>query len=237
MTAFRALVYDLRDDCEGLHVVDDSGLLVQTPDRHGRRFQSRLTALALKRVHDGRALAADIGARSGDYPDAHIPGEALFLGRFDRLAQQFDGPLIFAAHIDKAFLCPDGVSTDQNALDHGMGVSLHDDAVLIGAGFALVGVADQVFRLFLARVGAAPLFAGGEGRAAAPAQAGGLLDGRYQLAPIQGAGFFQRFIAAGSEIILNGIGTDLPHIPQSNAYFFHQCSPPSRAGMLPASTS
>ena len=161
-----------------------------------------------------------------------VAAEALFFRLLHRLAQQFDGLFILAADIDEAFLCADSIGADQQSLDHGMGVTLHDDAVLVGSRLTLVGVTDQVFGLLFAREGTAPLFSGGEGRAAAPAEPAGLLDGPDEFSPVHGPGLFQRLIAAGGDILLDGIGPDPAHIPQGNPYFFHHRSPPSSSEIL-----
>ena len=205
---------------------------MQSLHRHGGRLQTRLAALALQRIYDGGAFAADIGARTGDNLDLRPAAKALLFRLLHRLAQQFDGLFILAADIDETFLCTDGIGADQQPLDHRMGVALHDDAVLVGSRLTLVSIADQVFGLLFALKSAAPLFSGGEGCTAAPAEAAGFFDGQDEFTPVHGPGFFQCLITAGSKVVLDGIGLDPAHIPQRNPYFIHQRSPPSSSGIF-----
>ena len=73
---------------------------------------------------------------------------------------------------------PDGEGGDGHALDEHERIAFHDHAVGVGAAVAFVGVADDVFLVARRLEHGAPLDAGGETRAAAPAQAriGDLLD-------------------------------------------------------------
>ena len=127
-----------------------------------------------------------------------VEGEA---GAQDVLAQQpelarlaqgddqvLDGQRVLVADVDDALGGAGGEGADEHALDDAVRVALEDAAVHVGAGVALVGVADQELAAAVGLVGQQlPLQAGGEAGAAAAAQPRGLdlLDDprRDRLAP------------------------------------------------------
>ena len=69
---------------------------------------------------------------------------------------------------------PDRVAGDEHALDELVGIALHEDAVLVGAGLGLVAVDHEVAGPHAGRA-EAPLHAGREA-GAAPAEQAGRLD-------------------------------------------------------------
>ena len=69
---------------------------------------------------------------------------------------------------------PGGVAGEDDAFEHLMRVLLHQDAVVEGAGLALVGVDAHVDRAGMVLGQEGPLEAAGEAGAAAAAQAGRL---------------------------------------------------------------
>ena len=146
-----------------------------------RRLDARHAALALDGRGQGAALAADERARTAVDVDAEgeaaaedmLAQQAQLLGFFDGGLETRHGQRILGADIDIALVTPGGASGDHHALEHGVGVALHDGAVHECAGVALVAVADDVFLLCLLAARAVPLAPGGEAAAAAPAQTGG----------------------------------------------------------------
>ena len=82
--------------------------------------------------------------------------------------------LVFAAQIEEAARRADRVAGDRHAFENAAGMRSQQHAILERAGFAFVGVADDV-TLGAGRVaGGFPFEPGGETRAAAPAQVGAL---------------------------------------------------------------
>ena len=89
------------------------------------------------------------------------------------LVEGRDGVRIFRAGVDVTLGRADREGGDRHALDQAERVALQQHAVGVGAGVALIGVADDVFlRSPSARGDGLPLDAGGEPGAAATAQAG-----------------------------------------------------------------
>ena len=75
--------------------------------------------------------------------------------------------------IDVGGVRADGDGGDHGAFDDGVGVVLEDEAVLAGAGLALIAVAQHVLGLGALLGDEGPLHAGGEAGAAASAQVAG----------------------------------------------------------------
>ena len=135
---------------------------------------------------DQRAfLAADIGAGAQLQPDVevesgdaenvlaeHAAGAAVGQNLFDQFAQ-ID---VFAPEIENALAGADGARRDGHALDQQMRTFGQQHPVLEGAGFALVGVADDHALVGFGIGGEFPFHAGGEAGAAAAAQSA-CLDG------------------------------------------------------------
>ncbi len=85
-----------------------------------------------------------------------------------------DGQRVLAAHVDVTLAGADGTGADHHPLEDLVRVGLEEAAVHVGAGVALVGVADHVLLVAGRLVGLLPLAARGEPCAAAAAKARGL---------------------------------------------------------------
>ena len=97
------------------------------------------------------------------------------LGLFDGNAEVLDRQGIFMPNVNVAILRADGISIDEHAFDHGMGVAFHERTVHERARVSLVAVAHNSFHLCARFLGMLPLEACGEARAASSAKSG-LLD-------------------------------------------------------------
>ncbi|OIQ75088.1 hypothetical protein GALL_432490 [mine drainage metagenome] len=170
---------------QGLHVVDGGGLAEGALGGREGRLHAGLATAALQGVQQGRLLAADVGAGAAVDDDVVVPAraqdvlaEVACVARLlDRGLQLLDEPEELAPDVDEAELALHGPAADDHALDELVGVVLEDDAVLEGAGLALVAVAHQVAGgLPLGRVlgHEGPFQAGREARAAAAPEARGL---------------------------------------------------------------
>ena len=97
--------------------------------------QTNAPAPRLTWMPEGKAAAQDMLAQ-----------KAQLLGLCDGGLQAADGQGILRADVDVALVGPGGHARDHHALQHAVGVALHDGAVHEGAGVALVAVADHVLR-------------------------------------------------------------------------------------------
>ena len=164
-----------RDD-----VVDHGRLAEQALDGRQRRLGTDLAALAFQAFEQRSFLAANVGARA----QANIQIElfaaardvlaqvALFVGDGDGALHRLERVRIFRAQIDVAAGGAHRESRDGHALDEHERIAFHDHAVGVGAAVAFVRVADDVFLVGSGLQNRLPLDAGGETRAAAPAQSG-----------------------------------------------------------------
>src|SRR6266545_7316930 len=172
-------VDDMCDAGQRLDVVHDRRLAEGALDGGERRLDARPAALALQALDQTRLLAADVRARAA----VHVDVEVEVLAE-DVVAQEVvrvafvDGPLhgaiavaIFVAGVDVGGAGARRVGGEEDALDDLVRVVLHEDAIVEGAGFALVGVDAEVDRAGMVRREEAPLDAAGEAGAAAAAQA------------------------------------------------------------------
>ena len=180
----RTLVDDARHVGERLHIVQHRGLSPQSLVYRPGRLYPGHTPLALDGGGQGAALTADEGA--GAAVDVDMEAEP---AAHDVVAQQsgrrslVDGHLqtlhrqrILGADVDVALVRAGGCAGDHHALQHGMGIALHDGAVHESARVALVAVADDVLHRFLrVPAHAFPLTSGGK-PAAAPAPQTGVGD-------------------------------------------------------------
>ena len=76
-----------------------------------------------------------------------VAEEAVLLGLLDGDLEALDGERILGADVDVALLGADRVAADRHRLEDGVGVALDRRAVHVGAGVALVGVADDVLHV------------------------------------------------------------------------------------------
>jgi hypothetical protein len=98
-----------------------------------------------------------------------LPQKPLRIGIVDRALEVPLQVEELAADVDVGHLRANRVAADRAPFDEEMGVALHQQVILEGAGLALVGVADDVAGLDLL-VDELPLHAGGKPGAAASAQ-------------------------------------------------------------------
>ena len=73
-----------------------------------------------------------------------VTQESGFLRLRNGQLQAFNGQRILCTDIDIALLRAYGIGRDQHALDHPVGIALHDAAVHKRAGVALIAVADHI---------------------------------------------------------------------------------------------
>ena len=199
-----AAAQDGRRDRDGLDIVDGAGTAIQTGHGRERRFQPRLTFLALQAFQQRGLLAADIGAGAAMHIDVKRPaGAACVRPQQPRLIGLVHGAVErrgfvveFTADIDVSRVRAHRKTGDETAFDQLVRVVPQDVAVLASTGLALVAIDDEIVRsafgLLLGHEG--PLQAGREARPAAAAQAGGLhllddpvtafLDNRLGVVPV-----------------------------------------------------
>src|SRR5690606_31590962 len=131
---------------------------------------------------------------------AHVAG---LVGVVEGLGDALLGEGHLAAHVEEGLGGADRVAGDQHALDQLVGVALHEEAVLVGAGLGLVAVDDEVAGPH-AGGAEAPLDAGREAGAAAAEEAGRLhlfVHGGGRL----GQRGLEALVAAGGEVALEGV--------------------------------
>ena len=186
---------------QGLHVIDDGGLVPEAGHAGEGRLHAGVAALAFDGFDERGFLAADVAAEPGAHLDVEgkVGAEELLAqiafgpGLLDGLVQPVLGEVVFAPDIDKALAGPHGKAGDGHAFQDLVGVALHDVAVLDGARLAFVGVADDVFLGRRQGPGEGPLQAGGEAGAAPAADARGL-DFLHHL--LRGHGWSRTFFRA-----------------------------------------
>ena len=197
---------------QGFHVVHDGGAAVQADGgREIGGLDAGIGAHAFQGIEQGRFLTADVGARAAVQVDFQIVAgpqdvlaqKAAFARLLQGLEHGFRGDGEFLAHVDVRQVGAHRVAGNNHPLNELVGVLVDDVAVLEGAGFGFVAVADQIDGLRVVRRNEGPLHAGGEARAAAAAQAGFLHlvnDGLR----LHAERLFQLFIAAVGQVAVNG---------------------------------
>ena len=223
---FAAAGDDERHVAPGLHVVD-VGRLPHVAALGGEgRTRHGPARLSLGARDQGRLFPADEGSRPGHDLDIEgeagvedaLPEEAGDARLGDRLVEAVDRQRIFGTHVDHAFGRPHRISPEGHALDEHMRIRLDLVAVHIGAGVALVRVADD--RPVRRALGAhdLPLLISREARAPAAAQLGflELFDHDFGLHRIQG--LYQARVAAGAEILLDALGVYQARIAQHQLF-------------------
>ena len=168
---------DERHVAERLDVVDDGRHAVQAGLRRERRARGDGPAQALKACEQRGLLADDVGAGALDHGD--VEGEArpadvlaepaVGAGSSGRRLQRRLRQRVLRAHEHEAMRCADCVARQRHPLQQTLGRALHQVLVDVGAGVALVAVGDDELLLALRRACEAPLDAGREPGAAAPA--------------------------------------------------------------------
>ncbi len=219
---------DLRDVGIGLDVVEHRRLAEQALDRREGRADARLAAVAFDRGHERRLFAADERAGAEAQLDVKIKAaakdvfaqKAVLARLFDGDFQTVDGDGVFGADVNIALAGANGIAGDGHSLDNGVGVAFQHRTVHKGARITLVGVAADIFDRSGGRRGKLPLFAGGEARAAAAAQAGafddvdGLFGGHFGQHAAQG------LIPFDGDVFLDVLGVDDAAVAQCDAHLF-----------------
>ena len=92
--------------------------------------------------------------------------------KVDRVLDTADGHRVFGTDVEEAFLRADRVAADHHAFDDVQRIGLQHAAVHERAGVSLVGVADDVARLFVSLAGHGPFLTSRKSAAAASAELG-----------------------------------------------------------------
>src|ERR1035437_2861085 len=206
-----AIAQDGRDRAEGLHVIQDGRALERARDGGKRRADARDAALAFERFQQRRFLTALVGARAGVRVEIEIETRALdvlaepalFVGLGEGLLHHFDEVAILAADIDVAGVRIHRQAGNQHALDQLVGIVFDQHAILAGAGLTLVAVDHDVLGLGRGARHEAPLHAGRETRAAAPAEIGNLHLGD-DLFGFHLRGLEEGLVAFGGQVGIDG---------------------------------
>ncbi len=147
-----AAIDDDPDIGEGLDVVDTGRAAVNASlDRVGGSL-SRLPHESFHRPDQGSLLAAHEGARAANDLDLEVepcaenvgPDETELAGLAEGDQRVLDRQRVLAANIDDAMSSADRDAGDQHPLEDRVRVALEEAAIHVGAGIALVTVADHV---------------------------------------------------------------------------------------------
>ena len=149
----RTLLDDVGCIAQRLDIIDDGRASPVSIGYREWRTDTRDTALAFERFDQGRFLSADIGAGAHDDLDIEVDAvmaldvaskqvrrPAPFQSTLDSFPQEF----IFVPQVDVAARGTDRDPADRHAFDQDVGVAVQQCTVLKGAGFALVGIANDV---------------------------------------------------------------------------------------------
>ncbi len=182
-----------RGKSKRFHVIDRGGLVPQTIRSWEGRLVPRLSPLAFDGFEQRALLAADVAAGADE--DFQIKTEIaaqnacaqqLFaVAALDFFLQNFFWIFVLVADIQNPAARAGDQAGRDHAFNHQPGCVLHDEAVLDGAGFALVGIADNVFLLSGCVVHNLPLAARGKAGPAHATQAAGFQRG-HNAGPVAG---------------------------------------------------
>ena len=164
---------------DAFDIIDGGGAAIQADIGRERRLQARLAFLAFQALEQRGFLAADISPSPMMDIEVEIPAMNVVLADQPRRVSFIDGALQclaladeLAAQIDVAGMGAHREACHQAAFDQRVRIVAQDVAVLAGARLGFVGIDDQIMRPLLHFLGhEGPFQAGGEARAAAPAQA------------------------------------------------------------------
>ena len=221
----RALVDDDGDVRERLDVVDDRRTPPEALDGRERRTRTRHAAVALDGLQQGGLLAAD--ERAGAEAELDLEVEAAAedvlaeepeLRRLpDRHLEAVDRERVFGADVDEALGRADRVAGDDHGLEDAVGVALQRRAVHVGAGVALVRVADHVLLPLGLGLRELPLEARREAGAAAAAEAGlqHLLDDLLRRHLEEH--LLDRLVAVARDVVLDLLRVDDAAVAQDDA--------------------
>ncbi len=185
---------DQRRLAQRLDVVHHCRLPSITDADRKRRANPRHAALAFERFEQRRFLAADIGASAEVNVDLEVTTrlatqrlsqEAALSAPREICTQRRQQVRIFAAQVEQALAGTDRQTRDTHAVENQVGIAGEQHAILEGAGFAFVGIADHVATGVLALAFRPacrlPLDLGGETGSPASAQIGSLHFRKHRL--------------------------------------------------------
>ena len=196
-----------------LDIVDDRGLAIEADGgREERRLEARHPAVALERLDQCRLLTDDVGTGTPGQRDidtelrphdvlADVP---LGVGLVERLGEILLSGGHLASHIQEALAETERVAGDEAALDQLVRVTLHEKAILVGAGLGLVAVDHEVVRELAGRH-EAPLDARREA-GATTAEHDSVADLFVDIGRRAVEGAAQAVVAIGGLVALEGVG-------------------------------
>ncbi len=177
-----ALLDDERHGGPGLHVVQVGRTAPDAAHRGPHVLGPGRAHSALYGRHERAGFAAHEGA--GAPVDGHVEREAgtedvraqqpVVARLLERHRQVLHRDRVLLPHVDEAFVGPDGVGSDDQALQHPVRVAFEQTPVHIGARVALVGVDHHVLDVARGVPRGLPLDAGREAPASAASEFGGL---------------------------------------------------------------
>ena len=220
-----AVENDIGHAGQGFHVVENRGLSPEAPLDGTDVLGPGFAHMSLNGGHEGCGFAADEGAASADhlqlkpFPGAHhiVAQNSRRLRIADGLADVTDRDDIFVTDIQESLFGADGEGADSHALQHAVGVAVHDGTVHKCAGIALVAVAGHVLGKVVISCCGAPFDGGGEaGAAAAPETR--IIHLAKNLLRRHGEGLLQRLVAAGGDILVKACGINVSGVPQGNLH-------------------
>ena len=225
---FGSLAYDHGNVGNGLYVIDRSRLAPYTGNGRERRLRGRHAAAALDRSDQSCFFTVDKSARAQTDLQVKVKAgikdvpaqEAQFFRFRDGDPQSGDRDGILGADIDIAVVGTDRVGHDGHAFQDRVRVTFQNGTVHKCARVTFVRVADDI--LFVTRLVflKLPFDAGGESRAAASAQTGGL-DLINDILGAHGLeNFMKRLIAADANVLVDVLGIDLAAVAQGDSLLF-----------------
>src|SRR6266540_2482223 len=143
--------------------------------------------------------------------------ETIFLCLFDRMLQAAIGKSVFTADIDITFICAEGITCNRHRFQDGVWIAFEHNAVLESAGFALVGVADNVFLGAVSHADKFPFAPGGEACTTASLQARFLDSLDYLLRSHLAQGFTESLISILGDKLFDVFRVDAASALQDDA--------------------
>jgi len=142
--------------------------------------------------------------------------QPVFLGAFDGDAQILERQGIFLANVKIPLMGADGIGADDQSLEYGKRVSLHQRPVHVGSRVTLVAIDHHIFRLPLCLARKFPFHPGWESSAASTPELGVFhlfdhLFGRQLEQRLD-----QRFAPVIGEVVFNALRGDFPVGPENH---------------------
>ena len=222
----RALRDDGRDVVPGLDVVDVRRLAPQALLGGEGRPRARAPGVALEGRDERRLLAAHEGAGALDELEVELEAAAEHVvaqdpvgaGLLDRPLQAQDGERVLGADVEDALRRAGHVAGDRHPLDERVRVALDLVAVHVGAGVALVRVADEVLLGPRGRAQELPLVPREVAGPAAAAQLGRLhlLDDARGVRVDQD--LVEGLVAPDRDVLLDVVRVDEPAVAQDDLH-------------------